>query len=73
MMMYLYDLNRIAYVFHAAGASGYHAEFTDHGGELGMMLYVRPGPDRSRPRGFEVEAARGLRQSPNVQRHTKNS
>ena len=41
MMMYHYDLSRIAYILHAAGATGFYAEFTDHGGELGTTLYAR--------------------------------
>jgi SAM-dependent methyltransferase len=43
MLMYHYDLSRIAYIFHAAGATEFHAEFTDHGGELGAMLYAQMG------------------------------
>jgi len=41
MMMYHYDLSRIAYILHAAGATGFCAELTDHGGELGATLYAR--------------------------------
>jgi SAM-dependent methyltransferase len=41
MMMYRYDLSRIAYILHATGATGFHAEFTDHGGELGVTLFAR--------------------------------
>ena len=41
MMMYHYDLSRIAYILQAAGANGFAAEFTDHGGELGATLYAR--------------------------------
>jgi hypothetical protein len=47
MMMYHYDLSRIAYIFHAAGATGFHAEFTDHGGELGATLYARTSGHRT--------------------------
>lgn len=43
MMMYHYDLSRIAYIFHAAGAAEFHAVFSDHGGELGVTLYARKG------------------------------
>lgn len=49
MMMYHYDLSRIAYIFHAAGATGFHAEFTDHGGELGATLYARTSGHRTLP------------------------
>jgi SAM-dependent methyltransferase len=49
MMMYHYDLSRIAYIFHAAGATGFHAEFTDHGGELGATLYARTSGHRAVP------------------------
>lgn len=41
MMMYQYDLSRIAFILQTAGAKGYFAEFTDHGGELGITLYAR--------------------------------
>jgi SAM-dependent methyltransferase len=43
MMMYHYDLSRIAYILHSAGATGFAAEFTNHGGELGATLYARVG------------------------------
>ena len=43
MMMYHYDLSRIAYILHSAGATGFAAELTDHGGELGATLYARVG------------------------------
>ena len=49
MMMYHYDLSRIAYIFHAAGATGFHAEFTNHGGELGATLYARTSGRRAVP------------------------
>src|SRR5690606_29222137 len=41
MMMYHYDLSRIAYILHMAGAAGFAAELTDHGGELGATLFAR--------------------------------
>ena len=41
MLMNSYDLNEIAFVLQTAGIKGWHAEFTDHGGELGVFLYVR--------------------------------
>ena len=41
MMMYHYDLSRIAYILQSAGATGFAAELTDHGGELGATLYAR--------------------------------
>ncbi len=43
MMMYHYDLSRIAYILYSAGATGFFAEFTDHGGELGATLYAHVG------------------------------
>jgi SAM-dependent methyltransferase len=43
MMMYHYDLSRIAYILHSAGATGFAAELTDHGGELGVTVYARVG------------------------------
>jgi hypothetical protein len=43
MMMYHYDLSRIAYILHSAGATGFVAELTDHGGELGATLYASVG------------------------------
>lgn len=43
MMMYHYDLSRIAYILHTAGTTGFVADFTDHGGELGATLYAQVG------------------------------
>jgi hypothetical protein len=43
MMMYHYDLSRIVYILHSAGATGFAAELTDHGGELGAILYAQFG------------------------------
>lgn len=59
MLMYHYDLSRIAFILHAAGAKRFHAEFTDHGGELGATLYARVG------RSVDVESAEAVRISPN--------
>lgn len=41
MLMNSYDLNEIAFVVQTAGVTGWHAEFTDHGGELGVFLFLR--------------------------------
>jgi SAM-dependent methyltransferase len=41
MMMYQYDLGQVAYIAQRAGAKAFHAEFTDHGGELGVMMFVQ--------------------------------
>jgi len=41
MQMNPYHLSEIAYLMQTAGIAGFHAEFTDHGGELGVFLYFR--------------------------------
>ena len=41
MLMNPYDLNHIAYLMQIAGINRFHAEFTDHGGELGVFLFAR--------------------------------
>jgi len=71
MMMYHYDLSRIAFIFHAAGATGFHAEFTDHGGELGAMLYAQMGiaPPSSSAHAAEPAAViQGARNHPDTVR-----
>jgi SAM-dependent methyltransferase len=46
MRMHSYHLGEIAYLMQRAGAQRFHAEFSDHGGELGVMLYLGiPRPD----------------------------
>jgi hypothetical protein len=41
MLIYHYDLSRIAFILHSAGATELYAQFTNHGGELGAMLFAR--------------------------------
>ena len=43
MLMNPYPLNPLMYLLQTAGVSSLHAEFTDHGGELGLFLFfVKP-------------------------------
>ena len=64
MMMYHYDLSRIAYIFHAAGATEFHAEFTDHGGELGVNLFARTGVRAPERHERQLESAGASRREP---------
>jgi SAM-dependent methyltransferase len=41
MMMHAYNLSEVFYLLHKRGVRDFHADFTDHGGELGATLYVR--------------------------------
>jgi len=41
MEMNEYDINRLNVILKTAGASVFHSEFTDHGGELGVVLYFQ--------------------------------
>lgn len=41
MQMNVYALNELVFMLQSLGAKGFHAEFTDHGGELGVFLYFR--------------------------------
>ena len=43
MQMNAYHLGEIAWLMQQAGIRAFDAEFTDHGGELGVFLYFRPG------------------------------
>lgn len=44
MQMNPYNLSELAFLLHRAGIKEFHAEFTDHGGELGVFLFFRmPG------------------------------
>jgi len=43
MEMNAYDLNQVLAVLQGAGAGEMHAEFTDHGGHLGVVLYFQKG------------------------------
>ena len=39
MQMNAYHLGELAWMMQSSGVSGFHAEFTDHGGELGVFLF----------------------------------
>jgi SAM-dependent methyltransferase len=39
MQMNVYSLSDLAFMLQSAGVKGFNAEFTDHGGELGVFLY----------------------------------
>jgi SAM-dependent methyltransferase len=41
MHMYPYNLSQVAYILHQTGFPMFHAEFADHGGELGVTLFAR--------------------------------
>ncbi len=41
MKMYRYELNRVIAMIQEEGVKDLHAEFTDHGGEWGVILYFR--------------------------------
>jgi SAM-dependent methyltransferase len=41
MLMYHYDLSQIAFILQNAGAPEMHAQFTNHGGELGVIVYAQ--------------------------------
>jgi SAM-dependent methyltransferase len=41
MHMHSYSLSQVFYVLQACGAREVFAEFTDHGGELGVLLYAK--------------------------------
>jgi SAM-dependent methyltransferase len=57
MHMHSYNLSEIAYLLYRAGVQRFHADFSDHGGELGVMIYAaRP------PRAAEPEATGGTTQ-----------
>jgi SAM-dependent methyltransferase len=47
MHMHSYNLSEVFYLLQAGGAPEVHAGFTDHGGELGIVLYARKS---ARPR-----------------------
>lgn len=43
MQMNAYNLSQLAFVLQKAGVKEFNAEFTDHGGELGVFLYfIKP-------------------------------
>lgn len=45
MQMNAYPLGELAFLLQQDGIPGFHAEFTDHGGELGVFLFFgRPAP-----------------------------
>ena len=41
MQMNPYNLNRLLRIVQDAGAEACHLEFSDHGGELGVIIYFR--------------------------------
>jgi SAM-dependent methyltransferase len=41
MQMNPYNLNELVFMLQSAGAVRFHAEFVDHGGELGLFLFFR--------------------------------
>jgi SAM-dependent methyltransferase len=41
MLMNVYPMNEILFIVQAAGIRSFHAEFTNHGGELGTVLYFQ--------------------------------
>jgi SAM-dependent methyltransferase len=41
MQMNPYNLSELAFMLQAAGVQAFQAQFTDHGGELGVFLYFR--------------------------------
>ncbi|MGA7800343.1 MAG: class I SAM-dependent methyltransferase [Gammaproteobacteria bacterium] len=41
MQMNTYDLNRLLFIMQRAGVCEFHAEYTNHGGELGVVLLFR--------------------------------
>jgi SAM-dependent methyltransferase len=41
MPMHAYNLSELAYLLYVSGVRTWHAEFSDHGGELGVMIYAR--------------------------------
>jgi hypothetical protein len=41
MHMHRYDLSKVAFILQQSGFEGFHARFSDHGGELGVQLYAR--------------------------------
>ncbi len=44
MQMNDYDLNRLVRVMQDRGVRAFHAQLTDHGGDLGVLLYFRKEP-----------------------------
>lgn len=45
MAMYSYDLNRLLFLVQQQQIRDFYAEYTDHGGELGILLYFRKDGD----------------------------
>jgi SAM-dependent methyltransferase len=41
MLMNPYDVNEILFVMQRAGIAAFFTQFTDHGGELGILLYMQ--------------------------------
>jgi hypothetical protein len=44
MLMNPYNLSEIAFLMQSSGVNKFDAEFTDHGGELGVFLFFRRSP-----------------------------
>ncbi len=49
MHMHSYNLSEIAYLLYSAGVQRFHADFSDHGGELGVMIYAARSPRAAEP------------------------
>jgi SAM-dependent methyltransferase len=49
MQMNPYNLSELAYLMQTAGIEQFNAQFTDHGGELGVFLFFRKPERRSPP------------------------
>lgn len=50
MQMNAYPLGELAYLMQSAGIKGFRADFTDHGGELGLFLFFgKPHPPAASP------------------------
>jgi len=41
MQMNPYNVNELLFLIQRSGVKQYYAEFTDHGGELGIVLYFQ--------------------------------
>jgi SAM-dependent methyltransferase len=41
MLMNPYNVNELLFTMQTAGVRGFHTDFTDHGGELGVLLYFQ--------------------------------
>jgi SAM-dependent methyltransferase len=41
MHMHRYDLSKVAFILHKSRCDGFYAQFSDHGGELGVRIFTR--------------------------------